>query len=169
MPLHGERHLLPAAGVTDSFGEQLVLSGEKKRLYVTLGQFSTVRLERETQITVPTTEYSAPRPPNAAPTRGCEEGPASASAARHSQCGRSSPIRATAAARMTAAAAAGAHKTEGTSRSLRQIMGNLLTGKLERVKYASHMKAALRLYSGGRKTCAAEDRADSRPHRRACS
>lgn len=60
--------------VTDSFGEQLVLSGEKKRLYVTLGQFSTVRLERETQITVPTMEYSAPRRECCA-DEGCEENP----------------------------------------------------------------------------------------------
>ena len=46
--------------VTDSFGEQLVLSGEKKRLYVTLGQFSIVRLERSTQLLIPAYDYCLP-------------------------------------------------------------------------------------------------------------
>lgn len=48
------------AGIAESFGEQLVLSGENKRLYVTVGQFSTVRLERETQLSVPACAYCAP-------------------------------------------------------------------------------------------------------------
>lgn len=47
--------------IVESFGEQLVLSGESKRLYVTLGQFSTVRLERDTQLSVPACEYCAPK------------------------------------------------------------------------------------------------------------
>lgn len=46
--------------IAESFGEALVTSGEKKRLYVTIGQFSTVRLERDTQLTVPVCEYCAP-------------------------------------------------------------------------------------------------------------
>lgn len=46
--------------IVDSFGEQLVLSGESKRLYVTIGQFSTVRLERDTQLTVSACSYSVP-------------------------------------------------------------------------------------------------------------
>ena len=48
------------SNIVESFGEQLVLSGESKRLYVTIGQFSTVRLERETQISVEPREYCAP-------------------------------------------------------------------------------------------------------------
>lgn len=48
------------ANIVESFGEQLVLSGESKRLYVTIGQFSTVCLERETQISVEPREYCAP-------------------------------------------------------------------------------------------------------------
>lgn len=48
------------SGILESFGEQLVMSGETKRLYVTVGQFSTVRLERETQLTLPVCEYCAP-------------------------------------------------------------------------------------------------------------
>lgn len=47
-------------GIVESFGEQLVLSGESKRLYVTIGQFSTVRLERDTQLTISACEYSVP-------------------------------------------------------------------------------------------------------------
>lgn len=57
----GETELtdIPPA-VAESFGEQLVLSGEAKRLYVTVGQFSTVRLEREVQLSVPICDYCAP-------------------------------------------------------------------------------------------------------------
>lgn len=47
--------------IKDCFGEELVLSGEAKRLYVTIGQFSTVRLERDTQLTLPVLEYCMPK------------------------------------------------------------------------------------------------------------
>ena len=46
--------------IADCFDEEIVMEGDHKRLYVTIGQFSTVRLERDTQITIPTYEYSAP-------------------------------------------------------------------------------------------------------------
>lgn len=46
--------------IVECFGEQLVLSGEAKRLYVTIGQFSTVRLQRDTQLSIPVCEYCAP-------------------------------------------------------------------------------------------------------------
>ena len=42
------------------FDEELVLSGESRRLYVTLGQFSIIRLERDVQIVVPVLDYSMP-------------------------------------------------------------------------------------------------------------
>ncbi len=42
------------------FEEDLVLSGDKRRLFVTLGQFSIVRLEREAQLVVPVLDYSIP-------------------------------------------------------------------------------------------------------------
>lgn len=42
------------------FGDELVLSGERKRLYVTLGQFSIIRLERDTQVVVPTLACAIP-------------------------------------------------------------------------------------------------------------
>lgn len=49
------------AGIAESFGEPLILCGEHRRLFVTVGQFSTVRLERGTPLTIPACEYCAPR------------------------------------------------------------------------------------------------------------
>ena len=60
--------------IADSFGEELVMSGEAKRLFVTIGQFSTVRLERDTQITIPVYEYSAPTK-ECCDEEECEEDP----------------------------------------------------------------------------------------------
>ncbi len=42
------------------FDDELVLSGECRRLLVTLGQFSIIRLERETQLLVPCFDYCIP-------------------------------------------------------------------------------------------------------------
>ena len=42
------------------FDEELVLSGDQRRLFVTLGQFSIVRLERDAQLIVPVLDYSIP-------------------------------------------------------------------------------------------------------------
>ena len=42
------------------FDEDLVLTPENRRLYVTLGQFSIVRLERDVQLVVPMVEYAIP-------------------------------------------------------------------------------------------------------------
>ena len=47
-------------GIRCMFDEELVLSGEKRRLHVTLGQFSIVRLERDAQLVVPVLDYSIP-------------------------------------------------------------------------------------------------------------
>ena len=44
--------------VRESFDEELVQCGEKRRLYVTLGQFSIIRLERDAQLVVPVLAYS---------------------------------------------------------------------------------------------------------------
>ena len=46
--------------IRNLFDEELVLSGEKRRLFVTLGQFSIVRLERAAQLIVPVLDYSIP-------------------------------------------------------------------------------------------------------------
>ena len=42
------------------FDEELVISGESRRLFVTLGQFSIIRLERDAQLIVPVLDYSIP-------------------------------------------------------------------------------------------------------------
>jgi len=46
--------------VEAAFPEDLVVSGESRRLYVTLGQFSIIRLERDTQLLVPVYDYCMP-------------------------------------------------------------------------------------------------------------
>ena len=55
-------------GICDCFDEDLVLSGEQRRLLVTLGQFSIIRLERDAQLIVPVLDYSIP-------TKECCENP----------------------------------------------------------------------------------------------
>ena len=56
------------------FDEELVLSGDRRRLYVTLGQFSIIRLEREAQLVVPVLDYSIPTK-ECCDTPGCAEDP----------------------------------------------------------------------------------------------
>ena len=46
--------------ISQMFDEELVLSGDRRRLFVTLGQFSIIRLERDAQIVVPILDYSLP-------------------------------------------------------------------------------------------------------------
>lgn len=60
--------------IADCFDEPFVLSGDHRRLFVTVGQFSTVRLERDTQITIPSYEYSAPTK-ECCDDEDCEEDP----------------------------------------------------------------------------------------------
>ena len=47
-------------GICSVFDEPLILTGERRRLYVTLGQFSIVRLERDAQLIVPVLDYAIP-------------------------------------------------------------------------------------------------------------
>ena len=56
------------------FDEDLVLSGDKRRLFVTLGQFSIIRLERSAQLIVPVLDYSLPTK-DCSDTTGCAEDP----------------------------------------------------------------------------------------------
>ena len=42
------------------YDEELVVSGEKRRLFVTLGQFSVIRLERDAQLVVPVLDCAVP-------------------------------------------------------------------------------------------------------------
>ena len=46
--------------VRSLYEEELVLSGDKRRLFVTLGQFSIIRLERDAQLVVPVLDYAIP-------------------------------------------------------------------------------------------------------------
>lgn len=46
--------------ICSCFGSDLCFCHDRKRLYVTLGQFSIVRLERDTQLMVPVYEYCLP-------------------------------------------------------------------------------------------------------------
>ena len=57
--------------IVKQFDEDLVISGEQKRLYVTLGQFSIIRMERDAQLIVPVLDY-------AIPTKECCDAPGSA-------------------------------------------------------------------------------------------
>lgn len=50
---------IPGA-ICNLFDDELVLSGESRRLFVTLGQFSIIRLERDAQLVVPVLDYSLP-------------------------------------------------------------------------------------------------------------
>lgn len=56
------------------FDEELVLAGEQKRLFVTLGQFSIIRLERDAQLIVPVLDYSIPTK-ECCDNPGCAEDP----------------------------------------------------------------------------------------------
>ena len=47
-------------GIASLFDEELVLSGDRRRLFVTLGQFSIIRLERDAQRVGPVVDYSIP-------------------------------------------------------------------------------------------------------------
>lgn len=48
------------AGICACFESDLCFSGEGRRVYVTLGQFSIIRLERDTQLLIPAYDYCLP-------------------------------------------------------------------------------------------------------------
>ena len=54
-----DRHDIPAC-ILDRFGEALVTGDAVRRLYVTLGQFPIIRLERDTQLLIPAYDYCVP-------------------------------------------------------------------------------------------------------------
>jgi len=62
------------AYIREMFDDELVLSGDRRRLFVTLGQFSIVRLERDAQLVVPVLDYSLPTK-ECCDTAGCSEDP----------------------------------------------------------------------------------------------
>ena len=54
-----EQRTIPAE-ILSQFNESLVLTDTAKRLYVSLGQFSIIRLERDTQLLIPAYDYCLP-------------------------------------------------------------------------------------------------------------
>ncbi|MPM30906.1 hypothetical protein SDC9_77459 [bioreactor metagenome] len=48
------------AGILSYFGSNLSFGGDNKRVYVTLGQFSIIRLERDSQLLIPVYDYCLP-------------------------------------------------------------------------------------------------------------
>lgn len=50
---------VPAA-IGACFGDELVMNGDMHRLFVTLGQFTIVRMERDTQLLIPAYDYCMP-------------------------------------------------------------------------------------------------------------
>lgn len=61
-------------GILQSFDDELVIYGENRRLFVTLGQFSIIRLERDAQLIVPVLDYSIPTK-ECCDAPGCAEDP----------------------------------------------------------------------------------------------
>jgi hypothetical protein len=60
--------------IRNMFEEELVLTGDRRRMFVTLGQFSIIRLERDAQLVVPVVEYSMPTK-ECCDNPGCAEDP----------------------------------------------------------------------------------------------
>ena len=54
-----EQRTIPAS-ITAAFPEALVLTDTPRRWYATLGQFSIIRLERDTQLLIPAYDYCLP-------------------------------------------------------------------------------------------------------------
>ena len=57
------------------FDGDLVLSGENRRLYVTIGQFSIIRMERDTQLRIPCYSYCIPTKDCSATGSNSDESP----------------------------------------------------------------------------------------------
>ena len=65
---------IPSA-VAACFPEDLMTSGDVHRLYVTLGQFSIIRLERDTQLLMPVYDYCMPEKECTCGGEDCREDP----------------------------------------------------------------------------------------------
>ncbi len=64
---------IPAV-IAGQFDDDLVQAGERRRLFVTLGQFSIIRLERDAQLIVPMVDYALPTK-ECCDAAGCAEDP----------------------------------------------------------------------------------------------
>ncbi len=60
--------------IAGQFDDDLVQAGERRRLFVTLGQFSIIRLERDAQLIVPMVDYAIPTK-ECCDAAGCTEDP----------------------------------------------------------------------------------------------
>ncbi len=60
--------------IRNIFGRELVLDHAGRRMYLTIGQFSTIRLERDAQLTMPSGQYCVPQK-TCAVDPGCQEDP----------------------------------------------------------------------------------------------
>ena len=60
--------------IRNMFDEELVTAGDRRRLFVSLGQFSIIRLERDAQLVVPVLEYALPTK-ECCDNPGCAEDP----------------------------------------------------------------------------------------------
>ena len=65
---------IPTA-VAACFPEDLMMTGDVHRLYVTLGQFSIIRLERDTQLLIPVYDYCMPEKECTCGGECCQEDP----------------------------------------------------------------------------------------------
>ena len=61
--------------IRQMFDEDLVITGEQRKLFVTLGQFSILRLERDAQLIVPVLDYAIPTKECCDAPGGCAEDP----------------------------------------------------------------------------------------------
>ncbi len=59
IPDDKECHVIPEL-ISSAFTDELIMHEAKKKLYVTLGQFSIIRLGRDTQILIPAYDYCVP-------------------------------------------------------------------------------------------------------------
>jgi hypothetical protein len=73
-PCDNGNYDIPEA-VSACFQEELVTSGDVHRLYVTLGQFTIIRLERDTQLLMPVYDYCMPEKECPCDGCGCQEDP----------------------------------------------------------------------------------------------
>ncbi len=70
----GDSSVQIPSGIKELYDEELTLTGDRRRLYVTLGQFSIIRLERDAQLVVPVVDYSMPTK-ECCDNPGCAEDP----------------------------------------------------------------------------------------------
>ena len=61
--------------VAACFGDELVTGGDQHRIFVSLGQFSIIRLERDTQLLIPVYDYCIPTKDCSCGEDHCQEDP----------------------------------------------------------------------------------------------